>query len=230
MSKTTLITGVSKGIGKSLLNHYLNKNHVVIGVSRTSVDCQHENFLHVMEDINNDVCKEKIVEIIKDKNIDNCILNAGVFKNSFFHKMSYNQWCEVFNTNLISSYNILHPVINNMRNNNKGNIIFLSSVVAKTGTIGASSYSSSKSALYGLTKSLSLENANKNILINSVSPGYFNDGMGLTFDEKIYNDIRTKIPLQRFGDTKELVELFDFLIEKNRYITGNNININGGIY
>ena len=144
--------------------------------------------------------------------------------------MTYSEWEEVFNINLISSYNILYPVINNMRNNDKGNIIFLSSVVGKTGTIGASSYSSSKSALYGLTKSLALENANKNILVNSVSPGYFDEGMGLTFNEKTYDIIRKKIPLQRFGDTKELVELFDFLIEKNKYITGNNININGGIY
>jgi NAD(P)-dependent dehydrogenase (short-subunit alcohol dehydrogenase family) len=75
--------------------------------------------------------------------------------------MSYEQWFDTINTNLLSIHNIINPVLNNMRHNKKGNIIFMSSVVGKTGLIGGSNYSSSKSAIYGLTKSLALENAEK---------------------------------------------------------------------
>ena len=131
--------------------------------------------------------------------------------------------------NLISTYNVLNPILNNMRNNNEGNIIFISSVTGKTGAIGASSYSSTKSALYGLTRSLALENANKNISINTISPGYINEGMGNELTEKHTKNIMKTIPLGKFGETSDILNLTDFLIEKNNYITGNNIDLNGGL-
>jgi NAD(P)-dependent dehydrogenase (short-subunit alcohol dehydrogenase family) len=225
----TLITGTSKGIGKKLLKFYLKKGHNVISISRSPIDINHNNLLHVQQDINCVSTKKRVESLIMDKQINNCILNAGAFKNALFHKMEYKDWVDIFNINLISTYNILNPVLNNMRNNNEGNIIFMSSVVGLTGTKGASNYSSSKSALYGLTKSLALENANKNILINSISPGYINEGMGNVFDKKMKSKINNTIPLGKFGETQDIINITDYLIEKNNYMTGNNININGGL-
>jgi NAD(P)-dependent dehydrogenase (short-subunit alcohol dehydrogenase family) len=143
--------------------------------------------------------------------------------------MNFKDWIDVINTNLISTYNVLNPVINNMRYNECGNVLFISSVLGKKGVIGTSNYSASKSAIYGLVKTLCLENSNKNILINSLSPGYFNDGMGLEFNEKMTRELNKLIPLNKFGNSNDLINIVDFLIEKNNYITGSNIDINGGI-
>lgn len=229
MSITTLITGTSKGIGNRLCKHYIEKNHKVISISRSDIDFTHKNLLHFTQDITHKTCLQNVKNIINNEKIDNCIINAGIYNNSFFHKMSYEQWFDTINTNLLSIYNILHPVLNNMRNNNNGNIIFMSSVVGKTGLIGGSNYSCSKSAIYGLTKSLALENSQKNILINSISPGYINIGMGDQLNIQYKKKLCEQIPLNKFGEVSDIINLTDYLIEKNRYITGSNININGGI-
>jgi len=226
---TTLITGTSKGIGNRLCKHYIEKNHKVISISRSDIDFTHKNLLHFTQDITHKTCLQNVKNIINNEKIDNCIINAGIYNNSFFHKMSYEQWFDTINTNLLSIYNILHPVLNNMRNNNNGNIIFMSSVVGKTGLIGGSNYSCSKSAIYGLTKSLALENSQKNILINSISPGYINIGMGDQLNIEYKKKLCEQIPLNKFGEVSDIINLTDYLIEKNRYITGSNININGGI-
>ena len=230
--KTTLITGTSKGIGNVLCKHYIKLNHKVISISRNDIDFTHNNLTHLRHDITYNMSKTVISEFFKHKNIkiNNCILNAGVNNNAMFHKMTYEEWFNTLNVNLISVYNILNPIINNMRDNNThGNIVFMSSVLAKTGAIGGSNYSCSKIALYGLTKSLALENAKKNILINSVSPGYINEGMGNLINSNYKKQIIDKIPMNRFGESNDIVDIIEFLTEKNKYITGSNIDINGGM-
>ena len=117
-----------------------------------------------------------------------------------------------------------------MRQNENGNIVFTSSVVGNTGSMGASSYSCSKSSLNGLTKSLVLENSAKNILINTISPGYINEGMGNEISTDIKKEILKKIPLKKFGDVDNINKLIYFLIEENKYINGSNIPINGGLF
>jgi NAD(P)-dependent dehydrogenase (short-subunit alcohol dehydrogenase family) len=229
MTITTLITGTSKGIGYKLCKHFIEKNHKVISISRSNIDFTHKNLIHLTQDITDISCLINIQNIINNEEINNCIINAGINNNSFFHKMRYDQWFNTINTNLLSIYNILNPVLNNMRNNNNGNIILMSSVVGKTGLIGGSNYACSKSAIYGLTKSLALENAKKNILINSISPGYINIGMGVDFNINYKQKICDQIPLNKFGEVSDIINLTDYLIEKNKYITGSNININGGI-
>lgn len=229
MTITTLITGTSRGIGNKLCKYYIGKNHKVISISRNEIDFTHINLLHVRQDITNKLCLQNIKNIINNEKINNCIINAGIYNNSFFHKMSYEQWFGTINTNLLSIYNILNPVLNNMRNNNSGNIVIMSSVVGKTGIIGGSNYSCSKSAIYGLIKSLALENSQKNILINSISPGYINIGMGDNYNDDYKKKICEQIPLKKFGDVSDILDITDYLIEKNKYITGSNLDINGGI-
>lgn len=227
--KTTLITGTTKGIGYNLCNHFINKNHKVISISRSQINFSHKNLIHIKMDVTHSMCKTIIAEYIKNEKIDNCIINAGVNNNAMFHKMSFEDWHNTLNTNLISIYNVLNPVINNMRLNNAGNIILISSVVGKTGSVGGSNYACSKSGIYGLTKSLALENASKNILINSISPGYINEGMGKMFNDDYKKNILERIPLKKFGETNDILSISEYLLEKNKYITGNDIDINGGI-
>jgi len=228
--KTTLITGTSSGLGKKLCNFLLDKNHKIISISRRELDYSHNNLYHIKKDLTDPSIKENINNILKKQKLDNCILNAGIYKNSFFHKMSYNDWHDVINLNISSLYNILHPVINNMRENEGGNIVFTSSVVGNIGSMGASSYACSKSSLHGLNKSLVLENSSKNIIINTISPGYINDGMGNEIPENLKKEIIKNIPLKKFGEGDDINELIYFLLEKNKYINGANIPINGGLF
>lgn len=224
---TTIITGTSRGIGYKLCRHFLEKTHNVISIARSDIDIEHNNLTHLKIDITNINNLEIISQLIKNKKIDNCIINAGVYNNSFFHKMNYKDWFDTINTNLLSIHTVLNPVINNMRKHNKGNILFMSSVAGQIGVAGASNYSCSKSAIYGLTKALSLENSSKNILINSISPGYINEGMGNTI---IKTKICEKIPLSRFGETSDIIGICNYMLEENKYMTGSNININGGLF
>ena len=150
--KTTLITGTSKGIGNQLCKYFINKNHNVISISRNNIDFSHENLFHLQQDITHSMFSSVISNIIEKQKIDNCIINAGVNNNAMFHKMSYDDWFNTINTNLLSIHNVLNPVLNNMRSHNKGNVIFMSSVLGKTGSIGGINYACSKSAIYGLTR------------------------------------------------------------------------------
>ena len=88
--KTTLITGTSKGMGKKIANFLLEKNHKIISISRSELDFKHKNLIHLQKDITKLDTINDINKILEKENIDNCILNAGMYKNSFFHKMSYN--------------------------------------------------------------------------------------------------------------------------------------------
>ena len=116
-----------------------------------------------------------------------------------------------------------------MRNKKKGNIIFISSVNGKTGALGQTNYSSSKSALFGLTKSLALENANKNIFVNCICPGYIQTDMTKKMNPVVLNNIIDKIPVKKLGEAKDISHLVNYLIHYNNYMTGSIIDINGGL-
>ena len=229
--KITIITGGSKGIGKNIVTDLLNKNHKIYNISKT--DCiinNNNNLININIDINDINIKDKIKEILSnEEKIDNFIHCAGITKDVFFHKMNYEQWIYVQNTNFLSLYNLLNPIVNNMRNNNSGNIVLVSSVNAKNGALGQTNYASSKSALFGFTKSLMLENASKNILVNCICPGYIETAMTKKIDINILNKIIENIPLKKMGSTQDISDLVDFLIEKNKYMTGSIIDINGGL-
>lgn len=169
-------------------------------------------------------------EMVKSHKINNFIHCAGITQDTFFHKMKEDQWESVININYLSIYYLLNPVINQMRNENKGNIIFISSVNAKSGAIGQANYSSSKSALFGLTKSLALENARKNIFVNCICPGYIETDMTKKIKNELLQNIINKIPLEKMGKDEDISSMVDYLLHKNEYITGSIIDINGGLY
>ncbi len=227
----TIITGGSRGIGKEIISKLLLNNHKVFNISRTNCDIKNENLINIESDIYSDSTLTKIKDLLqKEIKINNFIHNAGITDDIFFHKMKKEQWNTVMNVNFLSLYNLLNPIVINMRNNNEGNIIFISSVNGKKGAIGQTNYASSKSAMFGMTKSLALENANKNILINCICPGYIKTEMTSKIDPKILNDIINTIPLKRLGNPEDIANLIEFLLSKNKYMTGTILDINGGMY
>ena len=144
--------------------------------------------------------------------------------------MNMNDWTDVLNTNLLSIYGVLNPIINQMRDNNKGNIIFISSINSHRGVIGQTNYSSSKNGINAFSKSLALENSSKNIKCNVISPGYIDTEMLKNINEEIVNKIKNEIPMKRFGQPEEILDLVKLLLSDNNYFQGSNIDINGGLY
>jgi NAD(P)-dependent dehydrogenase (short-subunit alcohol dehydrogenase family) len=163
--------------------------------------------------------------------IDVLVNNAGLSINSVSWKMDIDSWNKVLGVNLTGPFLCIKHVLPLMRANNFGRIINISSVVAYLGVPGTVAYAVSKAGLDGLTKTVSKETAKQNITINNISLGYFNAGLLFQIPEELRNQIKDTIPKKEFGDPKEIVNCMLYLTGENSgYITGQTININGGLY
>jgi acetoacetyl-CoA reductase len=228
--KICLITGGNRGIGLAITKKLIDDYKVFSLSLSGKSEFEHSDFINIKNDITNfKETKANIEEILKFNNIDSVIHNAGITRDKFFHKMNNDEWFDVINTNLLSVYNLLNLPINNMRANKKGDIIFISSVNAATGMLGQTNYAASKSGLYGLCKSLALENANCNIKVNIISPGYVNTDMTKVIKEEIKQSIKNQIPMKEFAEPTDIANTVKFIID-SKYITGSNIHLNGGLF
>ena len=156
--------------------------------------------------------------------------NAGTTQDNLIFRMKYDQWVRVIQTNLNSSYQIIKTLLPNMLSKKYGKIIGISSIVATTGNPGQSNYVAAKSGMIGFYKSIALEVASRNINVNVVSPGFIISPMTNKLNDNQKNAILEKIPMKRFGEANEIADLVYFLSsDKSKYITGQNIHINGGM-
>jgi acetoacetyl-CoA reductase len=145
--------------------------------------------------------------------------------------MTQDEWDLVINTDLNSVFYMTRAVISGMRDRNNGRIINISSINGQKGQYGQVNYSAAKAGMHGFTKSLALEVAKHNITVNTISPGYVATEMILAIPEDIRDKILAEIPMRRFAKPEEIATVVTFLVEeKNGYITGANIPINGGHY
>lgn len=222
-----IITGASKGIGKFLFETY-QPDESVIGIYRNSIpNGSLENFQQL------NVCDFKEVEnfvnnrkhLLKNLTLINC---AGISYNSFTHKSDPEQWKNVVETNLFGTYNFIRALLPIMRSDKFGRIINFSSVVATKPTPGVSSYSSSKSALWGLSKSVAVENAALNVTINNINLGYSELGMIETVPEEFKKNIIAQIPAGKLCEPKDILNTVQFL-RQTEYITGSSIDLSGGL-
>ena len=153
---------------------------------------------------------------------------AGANYNALAHKVDIDEWTNVININLIGTFAFINSVLPIMREQKYGRIINFSSVVAQKGIPGTSAYSASKSALWGLAKSIASENANNGITINNLNLGYFNIGMIENVSKKYQEAILKQIPANQFGNPQEIYNACEFL-RNNNYMNGSSIDINGGL-
>ena len=225
-----IITGASKGIGKFLFEKFLNQGEKVYGTYNSTKPSSNNLKSYFKVDISN---YHEVQNWIKDieKEMDKVVLIncAGINYNSVAHKADIEKWIEVININLIGNFYVIRSILPIMREQNYGRIINLSSVVPQIGVPGTSAYSASKSALWGLTKSIALENARKGITINNLNLGYFNIGMIKEVPEEFQAKIKEKIPTGNFGDPITIYNVINSLIS-NDYLNGTSININAGLY
>ena len=236
--KKILITGASGGIGSSIVDKFLKNNYeaILTSSSPTTLSKLKEkygnNHHYYPLDFNNpdenSIILKKISEEHQDLNV--IVNNAGINDDSLLLRMKTEQWNNVIQANLSSNFTIIKALLPNMIKNKLGNIIGISSVVATSGNPGQSNYVAAKSGMIGFYKSIALEVASRNINVNIVSPGFIISPMTDKLNDKQKNVILEKIPMKRFGQSNEIAELVYFLSsDKSRYITGQNIHVNGGM-
>ncbi len=237
--KKALITGASGGIGKELAR-VLVEYDAEVCISGRNVEELNElkeslgDKCHIVPcDLSN---KNEISELFSKSEevlgqIDILVNNAGITKDNIFLRMSEQEWEDVLNINLNSTFNILKLITKGMVKRKYGRIINISSVVGATGGAGQVNYAASKAGLIGLTKSLSQELATRNITVNCIAPGFIETPMTEKLDDNRKDIIISSIPANRIGTPKDLSSAVIFLAsQESSYITGQTIHINGGLY
>jgi len=163
--------------------------------------------------------------------VDVLVNNAGITRDTVFHRMTPEQWGEVVRVNMDSLYNMTRQVIEGMRERGWGRIINISSINGQKGQIGQSNYSAAKAGMLGFTRALALENARKGVTVNAIAPGYIDTEMVQAVPEKVLQSIVEQIPVGRLGRGEEIAELVAYLAgERAGYVTGATLTINGGQY
>ncbi|QJC34319.1 SDR family oxidoreductase [Enterobacteriaceae endosymbiont of Donacia cinerea] len=240
-NKIALVTGASKGIGYSIANTLANYGAYVIGTSTNINGIKKiNNYLGkngtglILDLKNKSPCmiNNLIRYIINNfKKLDILINNAGIIYDRLVLNMTDYQWDDVLQINLTSIFRICREVIYYMLKKSFGRIINIGSTIGITGNIGQANYAASKSGIVGFSKSLAREVASKGITVNVISPGYIKTNMTLNLQKKNHDSIIAQIPSKRFGYPQEIADAVIFLAsEKASYITGEILNINGGLY
>jgi 3-oxoacyl-[acyl-carrier protein] reductase len=241
--KYALVTGGSRGIGKAiciqlakdsnykiLINYQSNKQAAIdtlkaveeVGGTGELLQFNVVNNEEVKSVLNNwhENNKEAIIEVI--------VNNAGITKDGLFMWMTPEDWNNVVNTSLSGFFNVTNHLIQKLLVQKYGRIINIVSLSGLKGTPGQTNYSAAKGAVIGATKALAQEIAKRNITVNAVAPGFIKTDMTNELNEK---ELKKLVPANRFGDPEEVAHLVSFLASKKAsYITGEIININGGIY
>ncbi len=241
-ARVVLVTGGTGGIGTAICRHLAAAGHKVAtnfrdeARARAWQEAQREagfEFALAAGDVGDPLTAEKMVRDIEAQlgPIEILVNNAGITRDTTFHRMSATQWHEVINTNLNSCFNVTRPVIDGMRERKWGRIVQISSINGQKGQYGQANYAAAKAGMHGFTISLAQENAKFGITVNTVSPGYVGTDMVMAVPEEVRAKIVAQIPVGRLGRPDEIAYAVGFLTaEQAAWITGTNISINGGHY
>lgn len=242
MNKVVLVTGGTRGIGKEIAITFAREGYdIAINYRKENEDLENTKkeieangvkCLAVQGDISSfEDCERFINEIIEEYGkIDVLVNNAGITKDTLLMRMKKEDFESVIDVNLIGTFNVTKNVIPYMMKARNGRIINISSVVGVSGNAGQTNYSSSKAGVIGFTKSLAKEIASRNILVNAVAPGFIETDMTDILKDEIKEEISKQIPLNRMGKPQDVANVVKFLAsEDSSYITGQVINIDGGM-
>ena len=240
--KVALVTGAAQGIGKAvalLLAHHgadivvsdinLEKAEETareiesIGPKAMAVKVNVARF----EDV------EHMVGSVLEKfgRIDILVNNAGITRDKLILRMTEEDWDAVLNVNLKGTFNCTKAVVRHMAKQRSGKIVSIASVVGEMGNAGQVNYAASKAGVIGLTKTIAREFAQRGINVNAIAPGYIETPMTEVLPEKVKEELKRLIPMERLGKPEDIAEAVLFLVsEKSNYITGHVLNVNGGIY
>ncbi|HHW37782.1 MAG TPA: 3-oxoacyl-ACP reductase [Bacillales bacterium] len=239
--KVAIVTGGAVGIGAAISKE-LASNGVKVVLNYNSSSKAAEDLVAqiqanggeayaVQADVSVSEEATKLVNAAVEKYgcLDILVNNAGITRDSSFKRLSEENWRKVIDVNLNSSYNTISPALPHLSESEAGRIINISSIIGQTGAFGQTNYSAAKAGLIGFTKSLALELAKTNITVNAICPGFIETSMVLEIPEDIRGQIVAKIPQKRFGHPEEIAKGVLFLCKDGAYITGQQLNINGGL-
>ena len=238
--KIILITGANRGIGHNILKKIATYGYTVIGTSRSKDGAdmitealKDSNGKGIVMDVTNQESINSSVSKIKEDygTIYGLVNNAGITNDNLLMRMSDEQWNTVIETNLTSLYRVTKSVIKDMMKERTGRVVNIGSIVGMMGNAGQSNYSATKSGLLGFTKSLAREVSSRNINVNAISPGFIDTDMTRALSEEQIEALTKNIPLGRIASPDEVSSVVAFLLsDDSSYITGENINVNGGLY
>ena len=226
-----LITGASKGIGHYLLMRFIKDGEMAYGTYNSTIpeDLLEDRYFRV-DILNTDEVRSWVQKCVCANDeivLINCA--AGNY-NALGRKAEVDKWAKLIDINLVGTFRAINACLPWMYEKNWGRIINFSSVVAQKGVAGTSAYAASKSALWGLSKSLAVENAKHNITINTLNLGYMEVGMTINdVPDTLQQEMLNQIPERKFGSPEDVYQAIVFLIN-SPYTTGTTININGGLY
>ncbi len=240
--KVAIVTGSSRGIGKAIAialaqeGAYVVVNYIHNQEEANKVVEEIKAFDGVAIAVGANVAEYEEAKTLKDATlsafgrIDILVNNAGITRDKSFKNMTVEAWKEVIDTNLGGVFNCSHVVLATMLAQKSGSIINVSSMNGQTGSFGQTNYSASKAGIIGFTKSLALELGKTGITVNVICPGFTETDMFAGVPDEVIEKIKTRIPMNRIGKAEEVAKGVVFLAADGSYVTGQQININGGCY
>ena len=237
-NKNVLITGSSGGIGNELVKKFvsLGANVLGSGTKTEKLDKLKKEYTNIKVkkfDISEHSRIEEFIENVSLElgGLDILINNAGTNVDNLSLRMKDDEWKKVIDVNLTSTFLLTKYAIKKMLKNKFGRVVNITSVVGHTGNLGQSNYAASKAGIIGMSKSLAIEYAKKNITVNCVSPGFIVSDMTMNIAEKVKLYLTSRIPMGKLGTGQDVSNCVAFLSsDEAAYITGETIHVNGGMY
>lgn len=241
-NKVAIVTGGSRGIGAAISKE-LAKNGVKVVINFNSRSELADKVVAEIKDIGSDAYAvqadvSKLADAQKLINetvnhfgkLDILVNNAGITRDRSFKKLSEEDWRTVIDVNLNSVYNTTSSALEHILESDAGRIINISSIIGQAGGFGQTNYAAAKAGMIGYTKSLALELAKSGVTVNAIAPGFIDTEMVQAIPENIREQIVAKVPKRRFGQPEEIARGVIYLCKDGDYITGQQLNINGGLY
>ena len=237
-NKKILVTGASGGIGSEIVKKFVSLGGEVLGTGTKAekldlIKKQYQNIKVKKFDILEHSRIEEFIDdvVLELGGLDVLINNAGTNVDNLSLRMKEEEWKKVIDINLTSTFLLTKHAIKKMLRNKFGRVVNITSVVGHTGNLGQSNYAAAKSGIIGMSKSLALEYAKKNITINCVSPGFIVSDMTMNIAEKVRLYLTSRIPMGKLGTGEDVSNCVAFLSsDQASYITGETLHVNGGMY
>jgi 3-oxoacyl-[acyl-carrier protein] reductase len=240
--RVALVTGASRGIGRAIATTLCKSNFGII-VASPEIEKNEEVAAEIcacggtcmtvdFDVTSQESVKEGVAKVLQDmRRIDVLVNNAGITRDALSIRMKAEDWTRVLQVNLTGAFFTAQAVIPAMMKERWGRIINIASVVGEMGNVGQANYVASKAGLIGLTKTLAIELAGRNITVNAIAPGFIETDMTAVLSDDVKERMLSMIPLKRFGKPQDIANAVKFLAsEEANYITGCVIRVNGGMY